>query len=445
MNLIWICSDTFRNDHLGCMGRKDVQTPHLDEMASKGVLFEEAYAEGLPTIPERLVHMTGKFTLPFRGWSPLTDQDITMPEHLQRQGFRTALMADTYHLFKPGYNFHRGFDEWRWIRGQEMDPYVSARKGGNPWNYLPDRTDEVPLERKFGKNYADAIASYLDNIADRGDDESEYFPGQTIGEAVRWLEENRDVDRFLLWVELFDPHEPWDPPRKYYEMYGNEGYEGPNIIIPVMHSVVADDYGREELEDLKALYAGEVSLVDHWVGVLLDKVQELDLEDETAILFTSDHGTMLGERGCVTKSPQIKNTLSQYIANVPLIIKSPNGPSGLRIKDLVWSPDFMPTCYEILGMEPPETVHGSSFWDMVQGNQTGSREYVIAGWGKKYQYVVDDQWRYVANNQDGPPELYDKDSDPEETNNLAQENPDICNEMEKRLLQFWTDARELDP
>ena len=80
MNLIWICADTFRNDHLGCMGNERVKTPCLDKLAAEGVRFENAYAEGLPTGPERLVHMTGKFVLPFRGWSPLTKEDVTLAE-----------------------------------------------------------------------------------------------------------------------------------------------------------------------------------------------------------------------------------------------------------------------------------------------------------------------------------------------------------------------------
>ncbi len=444
MNLIWICSDTFRNDHLGCMNRREIRTPRLDSLASEGVLFEEAYAEGLPTGPERLVHMTGKFTLPFRGWSPLTDDDITLAEHLQGQGFRTALMSDLYHMFKPNYNFHRGFDEWRWIRGQETDCYVSANKGGDPWTYLPERSAEVPVKRKHGSNWLERIGRYLANVADR-EDEADYFPAQTIGESTRWLEENQDADRFLLWIELFDPHEPWDPPRSYYDMYRDPDYAGPNIIFPWFHSTLAEDYTDAELDDLKALYAGEVSLVDHWVGVLLDKVSELGLDEETVILFTSDHGTMLGERGCVTKDPHLRNTLSQYIANVPLVIRHPDGPKGTRVKDCVWSPDFMPTCCDLLGVDPPETVHGRSFWKVTDGDQSAAREYVISGWGKRYQYVVDDRWRYVANNKAGPAELYDKESDPDEVDDVAGENPDVCECMERRLLGFWEDAKKLNP
>ena len=446
MNLIWICADTFRNDHLGCMGNKRVKTPCLDRLASEGVLFENAYAEGLPTGPERLVHLTGKFVLPFRGWSPLTKTDVTLPEHLHALGYRTALMADTYHISKPDYNFHRGFDEWRWIRGQESDPYVSASKGEDPWRYLPERSGTVPMERKHGKgDWIRPLRQYLNNVWDRGDDESRYFPAQTMGEAMRWLEDNRDAEKFLLWIELFDPHEPWDPPQKYYNMYRNPNYSGPNIIGPWYHSVLAEDFTPEELEDLKALYAGEVSLVDHWVGELADKVDALGLGENTTIVFTSDHGTMLGERGCITKSPKLKNTLSQYVANVPFIVRNPEGPQGLGVKELVWSPDFMPTCCEMLGVDPPNSVHGRSFWPVTTGGASAAREYTITGWGKRYQYVVDADWRYVANNEAAPDELYNRADDPDERHDVAVDHPGVCEKMKARLTKFWEDAKALDP
>ncbi|MCX7015879.1 MAG: sulfatase [Candidatus Sumerlaeota bacterium] len=447
MNLIWICSDTFRNDHLGCMGNKRVKTPGLDRLAAAGVLFENAHAEGLPTGPERLVHFTGKFTLPFRGWSPLTADEITLPEHLRKLGWRTALMADTYHMFKANYNFHRGFHEWRWIRGQEGDAYVSANKGEDPWKYFSQRSKEIPPERKHlgSKDFTRPLKQYLQNVADRGDDESKYFPAQTIGEAMRWLEDNRDAEKFLLWIELFDPHEPFDPPKRFYDMYADPNYKGTHYLSPWHHSLSAADFTKEELDDVRALYAGEVSMVDYWVGKLAAKVDALGLRDQTIILFTSDHGTLLGEHGGVTKTPSLQNTLSQWIANVPLIISNPRGPRGMRVKGMVWSPDFMPTCCEMLGVEPPETAHGRGFWKTTQGDSSAGREYTITGWGKKYQYVVDLEWRFMANNGVVPDQLYNRAEDPLEQRDVAARHPDVCARMRKRLEKFWEDAKALRP
>jgi arylsulfatase A-like enzyme len=443
MNLIWICSDTFRNDHLGCMGAPVVKTPCLDALAAEGVLFEEAHIEAFPTGPARLVYMTGKYVSPFRKWVPLSDDDVTLSEHLQANGYRTAMFCDCPHFLRPGFNYHRGFNEYRFIRGQENDPYVSSRVGIDPLKYLPANTLEVPLERKHGgKNrglthFADPLAQYLANTANRGQDESEFFTPQTLGGAMLWLETNQDAEKFLLWIELFDPHEPFDPPQKYYDMYRNPAYKGPKIISPWFHSKAAEDFTKEELEDVRALYAGEVSMVDHWVGKLLKKVDELGLRDDTVIVFVADHGTILGEHGVMSKSSPIKNCFRRKVANIPLIIRCPGGPKGRREKRLVWAPDFMPTCCEMLGVKPPEGVMGRGFWSALQGRgKKLTRDYIVSG-GKRDHYVADAQWRYVSKTQGNDEELYERASDPDEAVNLAAQHPDVCALMRQRAEEHF--------
>lgn len=449
MNLIFICADTFRNDHLGCMGNPIVKTPCLDKLASEGVLFENAHAEALPTIPERLVFMTGKFIHPFRSWEPLGADDITIAEHLGKHGWRTGFVADCYHYFKPGCNFHRGFDEWRWIRGQETDKFVCGDvEIDDPFTFLPDNTLDIPGERKHLRKHdsSERIADYLRNTADRGDDESEYFPAQTIGESMKWLERNREAEKFMLWIELFDPHEPFDPPPKYYDMYRNPDYDGPRIMFPWYHSLVADDYTAEQLEDIRALYAGEVSMVDHWIGKLVDKVDELGLREETIVFFTSDHGTLFGERGCVSKTQSVRNTLSRHIANLPLIVSHPNAPKGIRVEQPVWSPDYMPTFCEMLGVDPPETAHGRGFWKVVDGDTSAAREYTITSWPRPpYHYVADADWRFIHNNGKEPDELYRFADDREELRNVAEQHPEVCAMMIARIEQYYEDAARLGP
>ena len=125
MNLILICSDTFRADYLGCYGNEWIQTPYLDKLASQGVLFEDAYAEALPTLPARRVMLTGRRCFPFAlypqpddlvrcpGWHPLFAEDVTLSEALREHGYTNAFVTDVYHMMKPGKNFHRGFHSWQ--------------------------------------------------------------------------------------------------------------------------------------------------------------------------------------------------------------------------------------------------------------------------------------------------------------------------------------------
>jgi arylsulfatase A-like enzyme len=127
MHLIIICIDSLRQDHVSFYAgaHAPVQTPHIDALAREAVVFENMYPEALPTIPIRTQLMTGQRTLGVRPWQPLHPSDRTIAQILGPAGYTSALITDTYHYFKPDYNFHRAFDVWRWIRGQEYDPYRS--------------------------------------------------------------------------------------------------------------------------------------------------------------------------------------------------------------------------------------------------------------------------------------------------------------------------------
>ncbi|MCC6051177.1 MAG: sulfatase-like hydrolase/transferase, partial [Thermofilum sp.] len=134
LNVIVVVLDSLRQDHVGFYRRllglqrvfegvEPPETPNLDRFASESIVFANAYPSGLPTLPVREELLTGQFTLPYRGWSPLRPDSYTMPELLKGFGYFTGLISDTYHLFKPGMNYAKGFDTWLFIRGQEYDAY----------------------------------------------------------------------------------------------------------------------------------------------------------------------------------------------------------------------------------------------------------------------------------------------------------------------------------
>ena len=148
MNLIVLCSDTFRVDHLSCYrGDSPVHTPNIDRLATDGVRFDSAFGEGIPTLPARRVLYTGRPIFPFlwapqkwdrvqlAGWHPLFHEDVTLAEWLVERGYVTGLISDLPHQFKPGKNFHRGFVQFDWV--------------SRPGNGLPcgGPRDTVPVER----------------------------------------------------------------------------------------------------------------------------------------------------------------------------------------------------------------------------------------------------------------------------------------------------------
>jgi arylsulfatase A-like enzyme len=134
MNVIVLVLDSLRQDHVSLYNGAEgpfadvpaCRTPNLDAFARDCVVFHNAYPEGLPTMPVRLALMTGQWTLPFRGWEPLRETDVTIAQILGDSGYVCGLISDTYHYRAPGMNYHRGFHAYRWVRGQEYDPYVSS-------------------------------------------------------------------------------------------------------------------------------------------------------------------------------------------------------------------------------------------------------------------------------------------------------------------------------
>ncbi len=273
MNIILIMSDTFRRDTLSCYGTTPAQTPRLDQFARESFVFDNAFCGSFPTIPNRLDIMTGRFTFIDHEWCRLPPDTVTVQQILSASGFTTMLIADNAHLVEDGYNYCRGFNGWEWIRGQESDLWYTSPK-------------QVQLPSGGAKKNRGAkirLPNIIRNSSWWQGEEDRHAP-RTIKTACRWLELNQEQDQFFLWIDLFDPHEPWDAPQHYLELYEKE-YHGEEIPYP-RYDFWQDFMSEEELNHCRALYLAEVSMVDHWVGVLLDKVSELGMTEDTAIIFT---------------------------------------------------------------------------------------------------------------------------------------------------------------
>ncbi|HIE19388.1 TPA: hypothetical protein EYP75_06640, partial [Candidatus Bathyarchaeota archaeon] len=323
--------------------------------------------------------------------------------------------------------FDRGFDAWWWIRGQEHDRYMT-----NP-------TDD-PEERQKAMG-----RQYLQNVSLRRFEE-DYFVAQTMTSAIKWLELNYDQhEKFFLHIDTFDPHEPWDPPKWYADMYDPEwkGGEVPGGAYVVgVPRPAASDLTEEQLNRLGALYAGEVTLVDWWIGRLLQKIDDLGLLEDTAIIFTSDHGTYIGEHNYVGKRAH----LYEEVAHIPLIIRLPDSEGALsgRRDEIVQSPDIMPTILELAGVNIPPTVQGRSLLSIIHGEAEKEREIAVSSASLVRQKLPDwitvtsDRWALLASQarSEVKSELYDLSRDPGETENLIDERPEVADELRSKMIKF---------
>ena len=457
LNLVVFVSDTFRADNLEVYGSQWVDTPALNRFAKDAIVFEQFYPEGMPTVPIRRQLYTGRRIAPVHtyfqqsthqsyGWHPLFVEDVTLAETLRAADYRTALIADVYHIMKPGLNFNRGFDDFEWIRGQEIDFYAQApRKHPDFSGIYPDEhfqaLDQAHLAGRGGDALRKFLNQYLANRS-RWRKSGESIAEQTAKTSIQWLKQNHDQGPFYLHVEVFDPHEPWDPPTHFLEKYLKE---------PTKHSWLEPPYANvkvpeEGVRRLRANYAGEASNVDYWYGQVIETIRSLGLYDNTVIVFLSDHGALLNEQGQWVKGAE---KIRKQVARVPLLIHVPGTSyAGRRVSGFAQTPDIFPTVLGRLGLKPGPRVTGQDLWPYVTGEKTNPREYIVNSFGG-IAAVRTSEWNYSAvwdkahYKGDYKPQLYDLKKDPDELTTVADQHPEVLTHLQSKLDEYLASGKDV--
>ena len=426
LNLIVIVSDTFRWDYLRFNGENErIQTPNLDAFVEEGVYFSNCYADSLPSIPSRRVMHTGKSIIKVNPkWAPLLPSDVTFAQMLHKTGsFTEGLISDFVFYFaptevhQPTFSFNQGFHGFHWIRGNVHDSYISG-----PRSSITDAERHMP-EHFMTDTLRERLFQYLlNNKVGKSED---YCCAKVCRTAGKWLEDNKDNDGpFMLFVDMFDPHEPWDAPPEYTKMYRKD-FSGDRYLIDYDAELSA--ITEEDTAILTDHYSAEVTYVDHCIGGLIDDLKRLGLWDDTIIVFTSDHGTHLGEMGCDMKTSKLCN---YAVTRVPRIIRhSYKRFRGKRIDALTGHVDFTPTFLSLLGVETNLSFDGQNIWDLATGNKTKLRDNIVTNYGG-YGSVHTHKWHYFQNiaNDDGGfgPQLYDVVKDHNETKNVVENYPEVA-------------------
>lgn len=224
-NVVVIVADTFRRDHIGAYGNPYIKTPYLDAFARQSAVFDHHVASSFPTMPARADILTGTFSYTHMGWEPLPRHLTTLPEVMSAAGYTTMGVVDTPFYIRNGFGYDRGFDDFIWVRGQG--------------------DDTRPHER------ADARSTWTR--------EEDRLVARTMTEAERWLERHHD-EPFFLYVDTWDPHEPWDAPDYYTKQY-RESFKGEQIY-PAYGNWREAGLTEDDVELAHATYCGEVSMVD---------------------------------------------------------------------------------------------------------------------------------------------------------------------------------------
>ncbi len=369
MNVAIVVIDTLRYDHVSANGNPDVRTPNLDRLAAESWRFDHCFAASFPTIPHRLDFMSGGYGAPFHAWMPLPYDWPTLPETLAEEGYATQLIHDTPHLVNGGHHFDWPFHAWTFVRGAEVDrPWIGDLSWPDNWaqDELWDFADTGPAGYNPFPTYIRA-----NRARKRLDD---WNAARLFGAAADFLHENQRRDNFLLWVDCFDPHEPWDAPPEFVRMYDRRpGYDG---RIDPRSFVLRNDEGLtdEAADHLRAQYAAKVTWMDRCFGRFLDTFHQTDLAENTALLLTSDHGTRLGEFGRFGKGGRIQ----EQISRVPLFIRPPGGEHGV-CEALAQPQDFWPTLAALAGIDAPETPGTQDLLAVARGRRKPVRDVALAG------------------------------------------------------------------
>jgi arylsulfatase A-like enzyme len=468
MNVIVVVCNSLHLGFLGPYGNGWIETPHLDRLASEGVVFDYHFPENLTTLPTRRSWWTGRYGFPDpeSGWTPLRADEPILPDLLWNRGVRTALISDVPILREAGQGYGRGFDDVTWVRGQGYDPLIppgDSRAGRTRLRDEP-RLRLPPEDDPDHALWKGRWEQFLRNRAAlRTDVEENTGVARTVRAAVDWLERRgKESDPFLLWLDLFSPHGPWDPPEAYRDRYATiepdefeAGEEGDLIeeeedddltladvpvLIDVPGGAVGDVISEAELLRLRRTYAGTVTLVDRWLGELFAALKRLGRMDDTLVVFTGDQGEPLGEHGYVRR---FRPWLYEELIHTPLIVRMPGGAhGGTRHRGLVQTVDLLPTILSALGLPPSEQAHGHDLLPLIRGEQATVRDYACMGMDVEEFAIRTHFWHLVLPIEPEPddpprkPELYRKPEDRWDQNDVADAHAEVAEHLELALRRF---------
>ena len=445
-NILLIMDDQHRFDYLGCMGSEFVDTPNLDRIAQRGVLFRTCCTNSPLCAPARIGLAAG--LQPSRMGA--LDNECFLPrsvttyyQRLRDAGYRVGCVGKL-DLAKPDkYNGRYGdrpcIYGWGFTHPEECEGKMHAARSATPLGPYGHMLQENGLFERFRDDYLRRARNGFIKDADQDSVlDSQTFEDGYIGErAVAWL---RDIPDDLPWhffVSFVGPHDPFDPPNEYAERYRQATM--PAAIQDDMEGKPdwvrgrAWDMDEEEIAVSRQQYCAEIALIDHYVGQMLDVLEARGQLDDTYILFSSDHGEMLGDHGLYTKWVPYEASL-----RVPLIVSGPGIKGGRASDALVELIDVNPTICELAGLPPQENIDALSLGPVLRGESETHRDDVVSAL-RNFRCMRTEKWKFVENYNDMP-ELYDMENDPQELHNVAGEHSDLVRQFIRRLQRRYDEG-----
>lgn len=417
-NILLIMVDQLAPQFLPCYGHPVVKSPNIDRLARDGVVFQNAYTNSPLCAPSRFVMMSGRLPSKISAWDNAAEFSSEIPtfaHYLTAEGYRTSL-SGKMHFVGPD-QLH-GFQD-----RLTTDVYPSDFTWHPEWDNPGKRLDWFHNMEVVTKAGSCVRSMYLDY-----DDEVLFNAKRYIFDHVR-----EDYDEpFMLTVSMIQPHDPYLCSKDKWELYSGDDIDLPITSLDsieedshsarLRHSYGASDdiFDDETIQRARRSYYGSISDIDDKVGELINTLNEAGASDNTIVIFTSDHGDMLGERGM-----WFKMSFFEHSARVPLIINAPKMFSSKQVQEAVSLVDMLPTLVEIArdGKEGDYAtdIDGRSLLPHISGNQGHDEvigEYFGEGISEPMHMIRCGSKKLIYSKSD-PVQYYDLINDPHEINNIA--------------------------
>ncbi|MCW2309399.1 sulfatase family protein [Rhodobium gokarnense] len=447
-NILWICTDQQRWDTLSGLGFAGARTPHLDRLADEGVAFTRAYTQSPICTPSRASFLTGMYPIAHQ---VQRNGNVGFPSHLklvprvfQEAGYRTGLIGKLHLSAAQDMIEQRppedGYDEFYW-----------SQHPGPDW---PDGHDYQDWLEERGVDIRKAYTPSNDIVSHPVDAEHSQV-AWALDRALGFMNRAADDRPWLLSINLYDPHPPFDPPKEWYDRF-DPAEMPPPIFAPsdlehhkklsgvdqqtqrpvdptlapvepagkISHDTPPDHY---DVGRIRAAYAAMVAQIDDMVGRLVAWLDETGQRKDTLILFMSDHGEMLGDHGLLYKGCRFYEGL----VHVPMIASMPGRVrEGLRSDALVELVDLPATLCEAASLTPPAQNQGLSLWPLLTGATDAAhhKDFVLSEYydalrspgfvGSRGSMYFDGRYKIAIYHDQGTGELFDLDIDPDELNDL---------------------------
>jgi arylsulfatase len=471
-NILLICTDQQRYDSLGCYGNPYVQTPIIDQLAAEGVLFEHCYVQSPVCAPSRASLVTGRYPHNHGLWA----NGVALPAH--EEFFTRALADGGYDCGMIG-KLHlaacfNGRTEPRLDDGLRYFQWAHDPSQGSPQNmyhrWLEEHHPELYVQAVENRAKRQAQGVTFDTMP------TEAHYSRWVGDkSVEFLTSARDQEKpFFLWANFYDPHHAFVAPQEYLDRYIAAelprpiGKEGELALKPAIlteasaesyagHARGFTSYSAEEIQEVIAAYYAMVTLIDDEVKRILETLAALGLAEDTLVIFTSDHGEMLGDHRLILKGPM----MYEGAVRVPLILRWPGHlPAGERRPELVQWIDLNPTMLEAAGLPPLPRNQGQSLLPLARGDKGApARDWALCEYrnnGHPYDSPVHTsmlrhrQFKLVvyhgepATQRSRTGELYDLEADPQEVTNLWTHPAylETRTHMQERLLDVLVATEE---